>query len=151
MMDRNFANCARAVLLFAIGSALASCVVVVPVNTRSVAEELSRRPVAPLSEFTQRDNAGNLQMTGLPSQCRPLAPPVAAMAREKTNVVEGFIVAVLTTDGLLQSIEATNVVPVSLKPDIEQIFREAIRSFPCRLPRVATEQRLEIPFNFRVE
>ena len=150
-MNNNFASYLSAALFVVMSAAITSCVVVVPTNTRSVAEELSRRPVAPLSEFTRRDSVGNVQVTSLPSQCRPFAPPVAAMAREKTNVVEGLIVAVLTTEGLLESVDATNVVPISLKPDIEQIFREAIRSFPCRLPRVATEQRLEIPFNFRVE
>ncbi len=141
----------RTIALYAIAAVLTGCVVVVPNGAQNVGEALAKRPVAPLTAFTTRDAAGNLQVLRLPVQCMPVAPPISAMTREKTSVVEGRMVAVLRAEGIFDSVSSADVVPASLKSDVEQLFRESTRAFPCRMPRIAKDQVIEMPFTFRLE
>jgi hypothetical protein len=123
---------------------------------RPMEQQLADRPVPTFSaeqvaDFAAADGAKPLRLKSFLRGCAPLAPPVRAMIREKTDRVQGSITAVVLPSGLFDSVKASDVIPESMTADVEAMFMLALRTKPCKLPPRASPLTVEIPFLLRLD
>ena len=143
-------------VLFCAIHLLASCASHPRVDTRPIEQQLADRPAPTFSAeqiaaFAAVDGAKPFRLTSFLRGCAPLAPPVRAMTREKTNRVEGLITAVVLPDGLFDSVKTSDVVPESMNADVEAMFVLALKTQPCKLLPRASPLTVEIPFLLRLD